>query len=200
MHRFVVIAALAGAVLTSTVATATEGFRPLPPISGTLRAGPDGMDGDRSLRPIRSRTAGPAIYDVRHGSVHGTGRGSDRVGFRHRGYGAGLPPTARYGEPRLPALADAGPPDYAGQGFAPETTAPGYGPTAYDQIGQPSGAGYGQGGGLGVYTAGAYGPGPRIIAIPNHYNVGDVRGGAVRAGCGCGSTGLFGALTDHATD
>ena len=200
MHRFVAIAALAGAVLTSTVATATEGFRPLPPISGTLRAGRQGFYGDRSLGSVPVRSAGPAVYDVRHGSIHGYGRGSDRVGFRHRGYGARLPLTARYGEPRLPVQADAGPPDYAGQGFAPETTAPGYGPTAYDQIGQPYGAGYGQGGGLGVYTAGAYGPGPRIIAIPNHYNVGDAGRGVVRSGCGCGSTGLFGALMDHATD
>lgn len=200
MHRCFVVTALAGAVLTSTVATATEGFRPLPPISGTLRAGSDGTYGDGSSRSVRFHTAGLAIYDVRHGSVHGYGRGSDRLGSRHRGYGAGVPSTARYGEPPSRVQADAGPPDYAGQGFAPESAAPGYGPTAYDQVGQPYGAGYGQGGGLGVYTAGAYGPGPRIIAIPNHYNVGDVGRGAVRSGCGCGSTGLFGALMDHATD
>lgn len=200
MFRFHVMAALAGAVSVSSAASASDIYRPLPPVSGTLHAGRHGIYGDRGLGPVRAE--GPGLYQARRGGyrrmprrfAEGTGGAFESVGRRRDRYGVGGPLTVRYGEPRLRDRADAGLADYAGQGFVPEAAGFGAGPVGYDQVSQPYGASYGTGGGLGVYTAGAYGPGPRIIAVPAHYNVGVAAGGAVHYGCGCARSGLFGSF------
>ncbi len=237
MSRSFVTAALVGAALTSSAAVAADApyyrqspvhhvrsaagdYRPLPPVSGTLRSGRNGLYGDRSYGPVRYRTAGPAVYDVRRSAFRradvrepGYDRGVGYGGFHHHGYGyaagAGVLPYGGYGQ-SSPVEADAGPANYAGQGFAPVAPSPGYGPVAYDQVSHPCGGGCGGGyaqgynggyaqgyngsdtGGLGVYSAGAYGPGPRIISVPSSYNVGYATGG--HAGCGCGASGLFGSF------
>lgn len=197
-HAFAT-AALTGAVLLAGFAPATatpdEGgqprggdrfasdpYRPLPPVTGTLRAGRRGLYGDRGYGPVRVRSTGPAVYDVRHRrGVFPDGR---RARMRRDLAGAG------YGY----APVDAGPANYAGQGFVPASESPGYGPVAYDQVGPFGGYGGtvsgGYGGGLGSFTQGSYGAGPRVIAIPVHYNV-----GYRHRGCGCGATGLLGDQT-----
>lgn len=175
MSRSHAMVALAGAVLMSSAASASDAYRPLPPVSGTLHAGRHGMYGDRGLGPVRAE--GPAIYAVRRGAPR-------RMGARRFAYGTG----------RAFDRADAGPADYAGQGFVPESAAFGSGPVGYDREPRSYGAGYGPGGGLGVYTAGAYGPGPRLIAVPDHYNMGRAAGVVVHHGCGCAPSGLFGSF------
>lgn len=185
-HAFVT-AALVGAVLLAGFAPAlatpdedvrprggdrfgTATYRPLPPVSGTLRAGRRGLYGDRAYGPVGTRSNGPAVYDLRH---RGPACPDGRRARMRRGF------------------ADAGPADYAGQGFVPEAASPGYGPVAYDQVAPYGGfASGGYGGGLGFFTQGSYGAGPRVIAIPAHYNV-----GGRHRGCGCGATGLLGDQT-----
>lgn len=173
--------------------------RPLPPVSGTLHRGPGGYYGDRSFNSAHYAGSGAAVYDLRHGE----GRRIDHHGRRVAGYGGGYGADLGFaggydvgggydGAPGLgPDAPDAGVPAYAGQGFVPVAgrRCGGCGPVTY----QSTGYGYadGPGGGLGVYIPGAFGPGPRIISIPDHYNV-----GYGHHACVCGATGLFGNMTD----
>ncbi len=178
--------------------------RPLPPISGVLHAGREGRYGYPGGHAMRFARSGPSIYDVRHGEFHRERRREGVVfgssygsGYGYGGgYGdyasGGVPLDVRYGEPPLPVREsyDAGLPNYGGQGFVSGASpgCGGCGPVAYQQAGGYGG--YGPAGGLGVYSPGAYGPGPRIIAIPAQYNV-----GYEHHGCGCASnSGLFGAI------
>lgn len=159
-------------------------YRPLPPVSGTLRAGRRGLYGDRSYGPVRVGSAGFASERPRR---EGFRRVAGRGGFG--GAGAGFGAGYGVGGGFAPAV-------YAGQGFSPEGAGPGYGPVGYGYAsGGYGGGGYNTGcrgcggGGLGFFTQGSYGGGPRVIEIPQHVTV-----SYAHHGCGCGTSGLFGSF------
>ncbi len=172
-------------------------YRPLPPVSGTLRPGRRGLYGDRTFGSLHYRSSGFGGEGFRRGGFHRfAGRGAV---VRDRAAYAGVRGGYAYG---YGAAAPAAPAVYAGQDFVPEAAGTGYGVSGYDQVGPSVGFGGGgfgyntgcggcgvRGGGVGFFTQGAYGGGPRVIEIAQPYTV-TYR----HVGCGCGSSGLFGSF------